>query len=268
MPKFNGSVQALMQIMESEPIFMPEGYITLAEAIEYAGEHWYSEVWSANKSNLDHLASTKSHYDPEYVSAQTRNDNAQSNACFIASKTLLGYLHDGTVSTFLLTEGQGIIDVPLRFWNTIAALSFINERGVMIDFIGVDFVPVRGVVILKAKELYDLVDKIILNRSDDQSKLENYRNAHNPEYSPYISFMIKASLHFGLVNGQRPDGPRVPKKQIINWLSENWPADLGQLSTTAIENMATFIRHPQDGNGGLTKSIGDKPPLQIEGRKP
>jgi hypothetical protein len=74
----------------------------------------------------------------------------------------------------------------------------------------------------------------------------------NPgEPSPFIAFMLEATAALNLVKGRFPNGSRIQPDKIRDWLKANWRAELGTPSHSKIEAMATLIRHPDDGKGGL-----------------
>ncbi len=69
---------------------------------------------------------------------------------------------------------------------------------------------------------------------------------------PFLDFMIRASQEMGL-----DANFKLPKENIESWLRENWHEGLGQISDRKIEQMATFIRQPEDQKGGYFKPRRD-----------
>lgn len=66
-------------------------------------------------------------------------------------------------------------------------------------------------------------------------------------FPPYIQFMIQAVNALELTPEKRTS-----KSVIIDWLRQNWPADLEGKSDRMIESMATMLRRPEDKKGGNT----------------
>lgn len=75
---------------------------------------------------------------------------------------------------------------------------------------------------------------------DDQGSLSTY-------IPPYMQFMLDAVRGLEL----SPD-KRINKEIIINWLNDNWPAELEGKSARLVQTMATFLRRPKDKKGGNT----------------
>jgi len=69
-----------------------------------------------------------------------------------------------------------------------------------------------------------------------------------PYLSPFMVYMVRSSRELGL-SAQK----RLPKKKIVFWLRENWPAELGDCSGSLVEAMATLLRRPEDKTGGLAR---------------
>jgi hypothetical protein len=66
-----------------------------------------------------------------------------------------------------------------------------------------------------------------------------------PYVPPYVEFMMRASRALLLDHEQK-----VPKDEIVHWLKEHWPKNLGKMSESKIQYMATFLRRPEDEKGG------------------
>jgi hypothetical protein len=62
---------------------------------------------------------------------------------------------------------------------------------------------------------------------------------------PYVNYMLRAISALDL----RAD-TKLTKKQIEDWLQQNWPPELGESSRSKIEYMASFLRRPEDAKGG------------------
>src|SRR5215218_6818136 len=62
---------------------------------------------------------------------------------------------------------------------------------------------------------------------------------------PYVAFMLQACQQLGLSADRR-----VTKQEIEAWIRKNWPRALGQSSSSKVEYMPTFLRHPEDEKGG------------------
>lgn len=71
------------------------------------------------------------------------------------------------------------------------------------------------------------------------------------EPSSFVAFMLETTAALGLVGGRLPNGERMEPHKIRDWLGANWWPELGALSGAKLEMMTTFIRHPDDGKGGL-----------------
>jgi hypothetical protein len=81
----------------------------------------------------------------------------------------------------------------------------------------------------------------------DPSAIAQPANATPSYIPPYMQFMLKAVTALELSSDKRTD-----KKVIMNWLKQNWPADLDGKSDRMIDSMATMLRSPEHKKGGNT----------------
>ena len=80
---------------------------------------------------------------------------------------------------------------------------------------------------------------------EDHQK-QNPESHENISYiPPYVSFMHQAVKDLNL----SPDS-KANRDVIIDWLTDNWPADLEGKSKRLIQAMATLLRRPEDKKGG------------------
>tara|TARA_R100000005_G_scaffold96726_1_gene86831 strand:- start:17231 stop:17896 length:666 start_codon:yes stop_codon:yes gene_type:complete len=88
-----------------------------------------------------------------------------------------------------------------------------------------------------------LAGKPIVNPSEIQIS-DNVSPSYIP---PYMQFMLEAVTALGLSQEKRTG-----KSVIVDWLRDNWPADLDGKSERMIESMATMLRSPEHKKGGNT----------------
>lgn len=69
----------------------------------------------------------------------------------------------------------------------------------------------------------------------------------------YLEFIQQATSELGM----SPDKV-MPKKNITDWLKNNWPPELGECSERIVETMATIMREPEDRKGGFLKEARER----------
>lgn len=167
----------------------------------------------------------------------------------IVASYLRQSLASGRLHGFLLEETGEFTQLPDTFWRTERGEgALMNEHPLIAQ---IDGRTAIGYPFVNFEQICDAWKQTYKNK--DLPKAISSENT-TLGLSPYIGIMIAASNHFGLVNGQLPDGSRVMKDEVERWLDKNWTPDLGEKSPKMISNMATFVRHPDDGRGGNVKS--------------
>ena len=89
---------------------------------------------------------------------------------------------------------------------------------------------------------------IVISRRDLDRELVSASTPSNDYSSSYVNFMKKASQDLSL-----DANTKIPKKELVNWLRDNWHEGLGEFSARKIDQMATLIREPEDQKGGHFK---------------
>ena len=158
------------------------------------------------------------------------------------------WLYTGTVLAKCPDDHGHLCDIPKNLWALPNAMTtfFTGE----VSHGGVD----RPVFVLRA----DLEAAIRGEPRPDQAAAQDESALDDGETElivytpPFVNFMHRASQELGL-----DANTKITKEKIENWLRENWQEDLGQISNRKIEQMATFIRQPEDQKGGHFKPRRD-----------
>ncbi len=146
-------------------------------------------------------------------------------------------LFAGSIKSFTLLPTGRLVELARHIWGSELFEKLAGGLAPVND--GADAVMGRVLI---------LVDD--LNRSFPPSETRPELEAPSEEnFPPYLRFMLTAARQLG-TNGNT----RLPKQQIVSWLEEHWPKDLGPPSTGKLEFMATFLRHPEDQKGGHFRS--------------
>ena len=160
------------------------------------------------------------------------------------------WLAQERLESFVLTDDGHTEAVPAKMWLTGEADRAFFVGTTKVARMGtMDVYTYEGRIVLRQDE----VERLILAKLDSpRVDAVETEPVVDPIRFPYMAFLIRAARE-----GPFAPSGRTPKKVIEGWLRDNWRPELGKLTDTKVENMATFLRRPDDEKGGITTQDPD-----------
>jgi hypothetical protein len=245
--------------MSDEKQFVPTGLLTLERANYLARKALFADTllakvdydvgkalasieedWKARRPPEEELATQElseaeiavARLDKQF--ADTMRDIASQlrEHTWSAHRWIRNAAYTETLRTFIFTSHGELIQMPHSIWGG-------EEFGGIVSSGRASTVHrselVSGRVLVRAEDLERALP--------DQPQGSTTTSSRLP---PYLKFMVRAAEAL-----RTSADERLPKDKIRQWLRDNWPSELGELSDNKIESMATFLRRPEHQKGGL-----------------
>jgi len=146
-------------------------------------------------------------------------------------------LSRGSILSHIVKKTGSIDIVPNSYWNSHAAQEVLRYD--VTAHIPYESSFEQGKIVFSIKSFENYFG---INRD----KLDNIIEEQRGYIPPFVEFMLIATSQLGLNPNARTD-----KETITNWLEKNWPPYLGKPTERKISTMATFLRLPEDQDGGF-----------------
>ncbi len=169
-------------------------------------------------------------YDDEYSS------NGYSSSWTLAEEALEHAIRSGHVDAYEIRQKDE--------YSVVQSIAPIFGQ---IDWSGNQGFPFLAVssVAVDLKGLRSWFSKMVQLRRPPTEPIQDLLDARPEQVSPFLRFMLDASKRLGVHEGDTRKKP-----EIEDWLQENWPQALGEITDNKRKLMATFLRWPHHEKGG------------------
>lgn len=251
--------------------------VSLADAIDLCGEHFYGNEWKAedwyarSPKHIEQWNPANNTYRVYSFPKKGKGANFTSRAeeekqAFIRKQEiyskLSSWLNQGVIESFTLDHEGNKGDISGNVWLSHDALGILNSGKITEKENGKTKIGGKSDFVCLNKE--QLVKILNAEKTSSEPKKrkeikpEGITESPEPDedeeaaaslYVPvYLELMFKAAKALNLSADKRAN-----MDDIVGWLNENWPSGLEGKSDRMMKSMATLLRRPQDKKGGNTR---------------